>query len=339
MAVSFELGILPNRPVGDCVRMAGQAEELGYGGVWVADSHSVMRDAYCVLAILATQTNALRLASGVTHTVTRHPVVLANSWATLQELSDGRAVCGIGVGESSVRNLGLRPEKLAVFEEKVRIIRALMRGERTEYEGKEIHMGWASKIDVPVVMACSGPKSLRLGGRIADGVLFQVGSDPRLAQYALDNIRAGAEEAGRNFDQIKLFMRVACAVSDDPTRARKEVEGYASIAANTVFRTVPRQYFDDQLYEELARLKSEYDYAEHGSNTSRHKEFLTDRILDAIAVAMTPEEAVARFQELIDLGIDGFVWPANMTDPYPYIDTFADGVIPNVKCDRATHAR
>ena len=147
---------------------------------------------------------------------------------------------------------------------------------------------------------------------------------------ALDNIRAGAEEADRNFDDLKLYMRVACAVSDDRERARKEVEGYASIAANTVYRTVPRDYFDDQLYDELGRLMSEYNYAEHGSNTSRHRQFLTDRILDAIAVACTPDEAVTRFRELIELGIDGFVWPANMPDPHPYIETFAERVIPNV---------
>ncbi len=339
MAVSFDVGILPNRPVSDCVSMARQAEELGYGGVWIADSHSVMRDAYAVLSILATRTKSLTLAAGVTNTVTRHPVVLANSWATLQELSGGRAVCGIGVGESAVRNLGLRPEKLAVFEEKVRVIRALIRGETTEYEGRQVHMRWPAAVDVPLIMACSGPKSLRLAGRIADGVLFQVGSDPRLAQYALDNIRAGAEEAGRNFDDLKLYMRVACAVSDDRERARKEVEGYASVAANTVFRTVPREYFDDQLYDELGRLMTEYDYAEHGSNTSGHQQFLTDNILDAIAIACTPEEAVTRFRGLTDLGIDGFVWPANMPDPHPYIETFAERVIPHVTGSKLnTHA-
>lgn len=338
MAVSFELGIIPNRPVGECLRMAQQAEELGYGGVWIADSHSVMRDAYSILAILAIQTEALQLASGVTHTVTRHPAVLANSWATLQDLSGGRAVCGIGVGESSVRNLGLRPEKLAVLEDKVRVIRALIRGERVEYDGAEIQMAW-SDFDVPIVMACSGPKSLRLGGRIGDGVLFQVGSDPRLAQYAIDNIRAGAEEAGREFNEIKLYMRVACAVSDDRERAREEVEGYAAVAANTVFRTVPREYFDDRLYDELAQLMSEYDYAEHASNTSRHKEFLTDRIVDSIAIAGTPEESVARFQDLTDMGIDGFVWPANMSNPYPYIETFAERVIPHVTCNTKDRAQ
>lgn len=330
MAVSFELGIIPNRPVGECLQMASRAEELGYGGVWVADSHSVMRGAYEILAVIAARTTSLSLATGVTHTVTRHPAALANSWATLQELSGGRAVCGIGVGESSVRNLGLRPEKLAVFEDKVRVIRALVRGELVEYDGTEMQMAW-SRTDVPIFMACSGPKSLRLGGKIADGVLFQVGADPRLAQYALDNIQKGAEEAGRNFEDIRLYMRVATAVSEDVEAARREIEGYATVAANTVYRTVPREYFDDQLYEELARLMSEYDYREHASNTSRHREFLTDRILDAIGIACSPDDAVQRFQALADLGIEGFVWPANMAESQAYIDTFAEKIIPNIK--------
>lgn len=328
MSVSFELGILPNRPIDDCIRLARLGEDLGYGGVWIADSHSVMRDAYTILAALAVQTSRLALATGVTHTVTRHPAVLANSWASLQELSGGRAICGIGVGESAVYNLGLKPERLAVFEEKIRTLRALIRGEKIEYLGKELQMAW-SGYDVPIIMASSGPRSLRLAGRIADGVLFQVGTDPRLVQYALDNIRIGADEAGRDFDQLKLFVRVACAVSDDRERAREEVKGYASVAAGTVFATVPREYFDDQLYEEMAFMKSQYDYAEHASNKSRHKDLLTDRIIDAVAIAGTPEEAIPRFQALIDLGVDGFVWPAGMPAPEPYIKTFAERIMPH----------
>jgi 5,10-methylenetetrahydromethanopterin reductase len=314
----------------DCLKMGRHAEAFGYSGIWVADSHSVMRDAYSILAVLAAQTSSLQLATGVTHTVTRHPAVLANSWASLHELSGGRAVCGIGVGESAVHNLGLRPEKLAVFEQKVRTMQTLWRGERVEYEGKELHMPWAN-YDIPVIMASSGPRSLRTAGRIADGVLFQVGSDPRLAQYALDNIRAGAEEAGRNFDDLKLYVRVATAVSDDRDKARSEIKGYASVAAGTVFATVPREYFADDLYEDLAHMKSKYDYAHHGSNESSHSDLLTDRIFDAIAIACTPDEAVERFQALADLGVDGFVWPAGMADPYPYIETFAERVMPHVK--------
>jgi 5,10-methylenetetrahydromethanopterin reductase len=288
-----------------------------------------MRDAYSILSVLATQTNTLQLATGVTHTVTRHPAVLANSWASLQELSGGRAICGIGVGESAVHNLGLKPERLAAFEEKVTVMKALLRGETVEYEGKDIQMPWSAR-DVPIVMASSGPRSLRLAGRIADGVLFQVGSDPMLVRYALDNIRKGAEEAGRSLQDLKLYMRVATSVSEDVDKARQEIKGYASVAAGTVFATVPREYFDDGLYEDLTRMKAEYDYAHHGSNVSDHSDLLTARIFDAIAVACTPDEAARRFQELADMGIDGFVWPAGMDNPLPYMESFAEQVMPHV---------
>ena len=330
MSTSFHIGLLPNRPMADCLEMGRKVEELGYSGLWIADSHSLMRDCYGILSALALQTDRLRLATGVTHTVTRHPAVLANSWASLHELSGGRAICGIGVGESAVHNLGLKPEKLAVFEKKVRTMQALWRGEHVEYEGKELHMPWAN-YDIPLVMASSGPRSLHMAGRLADGVMFQVGSDPRLAQYALEHIRAGAEEAGRNFDDIKLYMRIAAAVSEDRDKARAEIRGYASVAAGTVFATVPREYFSDELHEDLARMKASYDYAHHASNESSHSELLTDRIYDAIAIACTPDEAVERFEALAALGIDGFVWPAGMPDPHPYLETFAEQVMPRVR--------
>jgi 5,10-methylenetetrahydromethanopterin reductase len=326
-ALEFHLGLLPNRSLGACVELGRLAEELGYAGVWIADSHSVFRDAYAILANLATSTRRIRLATGVTQTVTRHPAVLANSWATLQEACGGRAILGIGVGESAVRNLGLKPERLAVFETKLRTIRALLKGEAVEYEGHEIRMPW-SAFDVPIVMACSGPKSLQLGGRLADGVLFQVGADPAFVRYALDNIRAGAESAGRRLDDLMLLMRIACSVGPDRAAAREAVKGYAAVGAGTTFATVPREYFADDLWEDLARFKAAYDYREHGSNEARHKALLTDRILDAIAIAGTPDEAVPRFRELAGLGLDGFCWTAGMPEPQPFIRAFADTVMP-----------
>ena len=329
MSIEFHIGILPNQSVQRAVDLGMAAEEFGYAGVWVADSHSVMRDAYAVLTLLAAKTDRIQLAAGVSPTVTRHPAVLANSWATLQEISNGRGILGIGVGESAVLNLGLKPERLAVLEEKIRVIRTLLRGESVEYDGTNIRMPWSS-CEVPVVMACSGPKSLQLGGRIADGVLFQVGSDPAFVRYALDNISKGAEQAGRKLADLKLYMRVACAVSENRDQAREEAKGYAAAAAGTTFRTVPKEYFDEQLWQELDRFKSNYDYAQHASNEARHKALLTDRIIDAIAIAGTPSEAIPRFKELAAMGLDGFVWPAAMPEPIPYLETFARDVMPQL---------
>lgn len=321
----FHIGILPNCLVEKTLELGHAAERLGFEGVWVADSHSVMRDAYAILAILASQTKRLKLASGISHTITRHPAVLANSWSTLHEISGGRSIMGIGVGGSAAQNLGLRPEKLAILEQKVRVIRELMRGKEVEYEGKVIRMAW-SDCEVPFIMACSGPKSLQLGGRIADGVLFQVGSDPSFVRYALDNIRRGAEAGGRRLEDLKLYMRLAYSVSHDRQKARDEVRGYAAVAATTIF-DVPREYFDDDLYEELVRFKSQYDWAEHGNNEAKHTALLTDRIIDAVAVAGTPEDAVPRFRELAAMGLNGFVCPMAMSDPLPYMETLSNEVM------------
>ena len=218
MMVSFEIGILPNRPFRECVDLCVAAEKLGFGGVWVADSQSVMRDAYALLSVVGAKTDRIRIASGVTNARTRHLAVLAASWATLDELSGGRAVMGIGVGESSVRNIGLKPDRLADLEAKINVLRLLMRGEEATHDGETFHLTWAKR-EVPIFMARSGPKSLQMGGRVADGVLFQVGSEPSFVQYALDNIRLGAEQAGRGLEDIKLFMRLACDVSEDRDKA------------------------------------------------------------------------------------------------------------------------
>ena len=85
-------------------------EELGFAGIWVADSQSVFRDAFDALTLCATRTRTLQLATGVTNPVTRHPAALAGTFATIDELSSGRAIIGIGVGESAVQNTaGLKP--------------------------------------------------------------------------------------------------------------------------------------------------------------------------------------------------------------------------------------
>jgi 5,10-methylenetetrahydromethanopterin reductase len=329
MAVSFEIGILPNCPFRECVDLCVAVEEQGFGGIWVADSRLVMRDAYALLSVVAAGTNRIRIASGVTNAQTRHLSVLASSWATLDELSDGRAVMGIGVGESSVRKIGFKPDRLADLEAKIHALRALMRGDEATHDGESFHLTWPTRA-VPIFMACSGPKSLQLGGRVADGVLFQVGSEPSFVQYALDNIRIGAEQAGRKLEDIKLYMRLACDVSDDRIKAREQVKGYAAVAAYTTFQTVPREYFPDQLWEELSYFNSKYDLYEHGENQAKHNALLTDRIIDGIAVAGTPDEAVPRFQEIADMGIDGFVCPAGMEDAMDFIRLFGDKVVPRV---------
>jgi len=330
--VSFHIGILPNRPVADFVDWIARADELGYCGVWVADSQSVFRDCFMALTLFAQKTKNMELATGVTNIVTRHPAVLAHSFATLDELSGGRAVLGIGVGESAVYNIGHKPSRLKRLEEVIAVIRTLLAGETAHYDGREIKVSWPPR-KVPVVMACSGPKSLQLAGRIADGVLFQVGADPDLVRYALKNIEIGATESGRKLSDIKLYQRLACAVSEDRDRVRAEARGYASVAAGTIYSAVPREDMPAGLREDLKILKEQYDYQQHGNMDAGHTGLVTDRILDAVAITGTPEEAVPRFRELAALGIENFVLPVATKEPNAVINMFAEKVMSYVQAD------
>jgi len=114
--VSLDLGIVPREPAPDVIELCVEAEELGFGGLWVADSQAIFRDAFAILAAAAARTQRILLSTGVTNPVTRHPAVLAGSFATLDELAPGRVVLTLGRGESAVFTIGRRPATTSRLE-------------------------------------------------------------------------------------------------------------------------------------------------------------------------------------------------------------------------------
>ncbi len=322
----FDIGVLPQGPVEDCVELMARAEDSGFDGVWVADSQSIFRDAFVALALGALRTRRLMLATGVTNPVTRHPATIACSIATIDELSGGRAILGIGTGFSSVRTLGLKPASLQALEEATLALRALMAGQAATYEGKEIRMTWPTR-PVPIYFAASGPKSLHLAGRVADGVLFQVGSKPALVQRAIERVHAGAREAGRNPKDVKLCVRLGCSVSHDRQAAREEARPYAAAAAETVFQSNPENTLPPDLVSDLKRLQEQYNYYQHINQQASHGSLVTDRIVDAMVIAGTPEEAIPKFRAILDLGVDRVVIPLTTKEPAALLQSLAQEVI------------
>lgn len=327
MAVEFDLGIVPREPAPQVLELCVEAERLGFGGLWVADSQSIFRDAYTLLGAAAVRTRRVLLSTGVTNPVTRHPAVLAGAFATLAELAPGRVVLTLGRGESAVRTVGLRPATTARLEETVHALRALLAGETTVWEGREIRIAWGGPA-VPVYLAASGPRTLRLAGRVADGVLFQVGADPRLVRWALAQVEAGAREVGRALSEIVLCARVGCSVDDDRSRAREEMKPYAAVAAKTSFDAIPAGELPADLLDEARELRERYDYYEHAHGEARHRLLVSERVLDAVAIAGTPHDAVPRFRELAALGVDRIVAPVVVSDGMRLARTLAEHVLP-----------
>src|SRR5512145_3535936 len=102
--------MLPSRPVPEMAALAARAEALGYDDVWLADER-FFREVYASLAAFAAGTTRVRLGRCVTDPYSRHPALTAMAIATLDELSGGRAVLGIGAGISGFAELGIRRER------------------------------------------------------------------------------------------------------------------------------------------------------------------------------------------------------------------------------------
>jgi 5,10-methylenetetrahydromethanopterin reductase len=324
VALRLHVGALPNRPITEIADLAELAEDLGFAGIWVADSQSIFRDAFAALTLSAARTQALSLATAVTNPVTRHPATIACSFATIDELSGGRAILGIGVGESSVETLSLRPARLARLEQAALVLRGLMAGDEVDWDGARIRMTWSTR-SIPIVFASSGPRSLETAGRVADGVLFQVGAEPMMVRYAFDHIDRGA--ARRN---VARYMRVACSVDHDRETARRAAAGYVAAAAGTIFRSAPAGVLDPALRRDISAMKERYDYYAHTSSTANHTELVTERIIDAVAIAGTPADVIPRFRELSALGVDEFVLTITTPQPDVTLRILADEVLPHL---------
>lgn len=212
-------------------------EAAGFRRFWFPDSQLRTGDVFINL-LTAAQHTSERVTVGtlLVNPVTRHPTVTAASIAAIDLYAPGRVALGIGGGDTAVWQIGLRPARLAQTERTVKLIRAMLAGE-------EVSLGWTapSRLQqprtVPVIVAGSGPKTLRMAGRSADGVVIRIGTDPDLVQWGYDEFRAGAIEAGRNPDDLFVAGHFHTVIADDPdlalARGRVMAAGYYEVNPGT----------------------------------------------------------------------------------------------------------
>ncbi|MCY3567721.1 MAG: LLM class flavin-dependent oxidoreductase [Chloroflexi bacterium] len=197
---------------------AARIEALGWDCVWLPDSQLRRRDTYVLLAAAAQATESIRLGTLLVNPVTRHPSVTASSIATVGELAPGRVALGFGAGDTAVRLSGLRPARVAEMEEAIVLMRSLLAGERVEV-GAERPSYLPFHRPVPVWLTAGGPRTLEMGGRVADGVFMRVGTHQATISDTVAKIRRGAENAGRDPLSIPLGIIFHTVLVDDPGEA------------------------------------------------------------------------------------------------------------------------
>jgi 5,10-methylenetetrahydromethanopterin reductase len=199
-----------------------EIEGLGFDHLWLTDSSLHARDCYSYLALAATRSERLLLGTAVTNPLTRHPGVTAVAIATLDQISGGRAILGIGAGDRPLLALGMKPSSLSSLEAAIGSIRTLLAGEEATaddpvYNLRSAHLRFGGRRDLPVFISASGPKTLELAGRLADGVILLVGLFPEAIEWALSHVDRGAASAGRDRPHIAVFAYGS--VEEDRDRA------------------------------------------------------------------------------------------------------------------------
>ena len=294
----FGVGLFPTEPLPKMVQLAKVTEELGYSHIWVGDSHLIWREAYVNMAAMALSTTRVKLGTGVTNPLTRHPSVVASAYATLEEYAPGRTIVGIGLGDSSVETMGMKPAKLSYFEKTMAQMRQLLDGHEVQLETGKIHLLHPCKAKVPIYIAASGPKMLELSGRIADGIIVLVGVAGEYIAHAKERIAAGAKAAGRKVEDVNLVLWVPCAVSDTAP-AKDAVKAHV---ARVVAHPLP-YVLDPNEQKVLEEIRKTYDYYHHMDQQANHADVIPDWLVDKFAIAGTVAECRAQIERIKKTGI------------------------------------
>jgi 5,10-methylenetetrahydromethanopterin reductase len=298
----FMMGLSPREPIGRFGELARSAEEVGFDAAWLADSQLYTKNVYVGLALAAAQTRTIKIGPGVTNPITRHPTVTANAIAGIDEVSNGRAVLGLGAGDAAVFPLGRAPAGIEALRNAIKSLRALGRGEDVELDGRTLSV--AAARSSPVMLAASQPRMLALAGEVADGVILMGAADPALTAWQLERVAEGAAAAGRSIDELIIDLWFTISLSDDRERALDDVRPWAVSQARWFHRW-------RELPEPLAPFAREFDQAaaahsfgSHLARGSDDQRSVSDEFVDWVGVAGDLEHCVKKIRPLLDLGID-----------------------------------
>jgi probable F420-dependent oxidoreductase len=309
--LSFGVTVLPDPPYQRWLELIQLAERHGFEYAWTYDSHVLWQESIPLLAVAARETSTIKLGQFVTNPATREPTVLASAYATLQDLSNGRMVMGMGRGDSAVRYIGHQPMKVAEFEAACAMIKEFMNGREVHWNDKDLQLAWVRPElpEIPMWVAGYGPKALAVAGRVSDGVIIQL-ADPEIITWIMDTARKAAEAEGRDPSKLKCIVGAPSHVTDDIADARDQVRWFPAMVSNHVMDLIERYGTDGssvpKALTDYVQARKFYDYNDHSRVGAAHGEFVTDEICDRFCVIGNAEQINTKLKELESVGVDQF---------------------------------
>ncbi len=302
-----------------------QAERFGFEGVFLGSSQLSTPDPFQVLACCAMATSRLKLGTAVSSMVYQDPTVLAGMAATLSEISEGRAVLGLGTGDGPVHAMGRKPTRLKEFEDGVRTIRMLLQGGELVTPTSRVRVNYRL-VPAPVYLAMEGPKGLRLAGRVADGVFLGSGVEPGAVRWALARIAEGAAAAGRPSDEITVLAAGMVCITEDGDQARRVVRRRLANRAHHNFQATLETVPEEELAS-VEKFMAAFDQSRPMEERS-DPALITDYLVRRFAIAGTPKECVAQLEELAATGVERVMLTPPRSVYEETVDALAKQVMP-----------
>jgi len=304
----MKLGVLLFPQPRASAQLAQMVERLGFDSLVFADTQNLTPEVWGQLMLAARDTERIELGTGVTNPRTRDAAVTASAALALQVESQGRAICGIGRGDSSLAKIGAQPTPLAEFEIYVERLQRYLRGEQVDRDGTPSRLEWhdiAQVPKVPVEVAATGKRVIELAARHADRIVFALGADEERIARAIEIARHAALASGRDPDALRLGAWINAVVHPDVVAARAAVRGGLSAFAHFFgFAGMKLEGMDPSLRDAALQLRAHYDMRDHGRAGASHAQHLDDAFVDRFGIVGPLETAVPRFRRLAELGLD-----------------------------------
>lgn len=328
------------RRFADYRRWLETAETTGFDLLTCGDSQSLWAECFSLMTFAAMTTQRARLAITVSNPMTRHPAVIASACASVQQLAEGRFAYGLASGDSALRNIGVPPAGLAELERTLRAVQTMTAGGTFDDAGTPLALHWLdAPRRVPVWLAAEGPRTQRLAGRLADGVVLSNCLTPERLAVAMEHLSAGAAEAGRSLDEIEIWHMCNLIFAPSEREGIDSIRSVLAGTANHVFRfTLEGKGLPAELADRVRGLMGEYQSRFHAHpGAANPNEALIDQygLRDYLArqgtIAGPPERCVERLHEVAGYGVRNLIVSQFVSDPLAWMRTFGEQVLPHFR--------
>lgn len=277
-------------PPPDMAEIVRLADENGFQNLWLIDSPDAYPNVWTTAAFCAVHTSNIRIGPGVTNPVTRHPQVTANAALSVDEISGGRAILGLGTGDSAVRQIGWKPASVSVMREAVELCR-----ERFKERGA----------DIPIYISGPGPRITGYACKEADGLITNESWSPEDLRRSMERIKAIAMEVGRDIKNLSVMCQLMYAISDDRREALDDMRGPLTRIMKDMALDRPEAWPPEleHLRPEALRVAEAYNYKLHMRSHTPNSQMVTDALVEAFGVAGTPEEVLPKFKAMWQEGV------------------------------------